>query len=188
MIFCLKSNFRYYGESKNVSGRLASHKSLLKRNIHPNISMQNDYNQYGEDFFDFVVLFIGDRWQNRRLRRKKETLLIQKNSDTCYNVLESQARPKEQNPFWNKRHTCETRKRISQALKGRPNNLLGRPVSIQGIEYPSIAEASRQTKMARKTIRKKINDPKEKDFFETVKKQRSNDHPKRSKIQANLKK
>lgn len=54
-------------------------------------------------------------------------------------------------------------------MKGRPNNLLGRKISIQGVQYPSIAEASRQTKMARKTIRKKVNDPKEKDFLEIKK-------------------
>ena len=31
---------------------------------------------------------------------------------------------------------------------------------------PSIAEASRQTNIARKTIRQKVNDPKITDFFE----------------------
>jgi hypothetical protein len=68
-------------------------------------------------------------------------------------------------------------------LKGRPNHLLGRKLSIQGVEYPSIAEASRQTTMARKTIRKKLNDPHEHDFLEiAVKKSRSNDHPEGSKI------
>ena len=69
-------------------------------------------------------------------------------------------------PFWKKIHTPETKKKISEALKNRPNDLLGRKVSIKGIEYPSIAEASRQTNIARKTIRKKIEDKNEKQFFE----------------------
>jgi predicted ArsR family transcriptional regulator len=43
-------------------------------------------------------------------------------------------------------------------LKGRPNHLLGRKIYIRGVLYPSLAEASRQTGIARKTIRKKLAD------------------------------
>ena len=166
MIHCTKSDFRYYGESKNVAGRLASHKSMLNRQIHPSINLQKDWNVYGPEFFEFVVIYMGSLWHDRKTRRKKETLLIQDHYNKCYNFLTTEARPKDFNPFWKKQHTSETKKKISQALKGRPNNLLGRKLSILGVEYPSIAEASRQTKMARKTIRKKLNDPQEQDFRE----------------------
>ena len=40
MVHCIKNDWRYYGESSNVSGRLASHKSLLNRKIHPNKNLQ----------------------------------------------------------------------------------------------------------------------------------------------------
>lgn len=183
MIHCKKSDFRYYGESKNVAGRLASHKSMLNRQIHPSILLQKEWSVYGPEYFEFSVLYMGNLWHDRQTRRKKESLLIQEHLNKCYNFLETEARPKEFNPFWKKKHTPETKKKISQALKGRPNHLLGRKLSIQGVEYPSIAEASRQTKMARKTIRKKLNDPQEQDFREkVVKKARSNDHPEGSKI------
>ena len=33
MIRCIINDFRYYGESNNVSGRLASHRSLLIRKM-----------------------------------------------------------------------------------------------------------------------------------------------------------
>jgi hypothetical protein len=35
MIRCTQNDWRYYGESQNVSGRLASHRSLLNRKFIP---------------------------------------------------------------------------------------------------------------------------------------------------------
>lgn len=166
MIRCISNDWRYYGESNNVSGRLASHKSLLTRQIHPNKCLQHDWNFYGVDYFDFVVLFMGPKWELPYIRRAKETELIVLNREFSYNILENSSKPGDQNPFWGKLHSPETKKKISEALKGRPNDLLGRKISIRGIIYPSIAEASRQTNIARKTIRQKINDPKITDFFE----------------------
>ena len=160
MIRCHVNDWRYYGESVNVSGRLASHKSLLNRCIHPNKGLQNDWNNYGENAFDFLILFMGQKWELPFIRRGKETELIVLNRDLAYNILEDASRPGEKNPFWKRLHTPETKKKISNALKGRPNELLGQKVSIKGIVYPSIAEASRQTGMARKTIRKNIQDEK----------------------------
>jgi hypothetical protein len=166
MIHCLKNDWRYYGESSNVSGRLASHKSLLNRNIHPNRNLQKDWDLYGLDFFEFIVLYMGEKWIESYIRRGKETELIILDRNQCYNILEDASRPGELNPFWKKVHTPETKKKISEALKNRPNDLLGRKVYVKGVEYPSIAEASRRTNIARKTIRKKIEDKNEKQFFE----------------------
>jgi len=166
MVHCLKNDWRYYGESSNVSGRLASHKSLLNRKIHPNRNLQKDFDLYGIDFFEFIVLYMGEKWTESYNRRGKETELIILDRNQCYNILEDASRPGELNPFWKKIHTPETKKKISQALKNRPNDLLGRKVSVKGVLYPSIAEASRQTNIARKTIRKKIEDKNEKEFFE----------------------
>lgn len=166
MIRCISNDWRYYGESSNVSSRLASHKSLLNRQIHPNKCLQNDWNLYGTENFDFVVLFMGLKWELPYIRRAKETELIVLNRDLSYNILETSSKPGQQNPFWGRLHTPEAKKKISQALQGRPNDLLGRQISIRGVIYPSIAEASRQTNMARKTIRQKVDDPKITDFFE----------------------
>ena len=165
MIRCIQNDWRYYGESSNVSGRLASHKSMLNRKIHPNKFLQNDWNIFGEKNFDFIILFMGPKWSIPYIRRGKETELIILNREFAYNILEEQSRSGEKNPFWKKLHTPETKKKISNALKGRSNDLLGRKISIKGINYPSIAEASRQTGIARKTIRKKIEDPENLDYL-----------------------
>lgn len=158
MIRCLVNNWRYYGESCNVSGRLASHKSYLNRQIHPNRRFQKDWDLYGEHNFDFIILFIGNQWDLNYVRRAKETELIVLKRQLCYNILIDTSRPNHLNPFWGRLHTPETKQKISKALKGRPNNLLGQKINIKGVMYPSIAEASRQTGIARKTIRNKIND------------------------------
>ncbi len=166
MIRCIENDWRYYGESKNISGRLASHKSLLNRKIHPNQLLQNDWNKYGMKNFDFIILFMGSKWELQHVRRKKELELILFDSDIVYNIYEGVSNPKEKNPFWKRIHTPETKQKISEALKDRPNHLLGKKISIHNIEYPSIAEASRQTGEARKTIRRKIEDSNNLNYLE----------------------
>lgn len=163
MIRCVKNDWRYYGESQNVSGRLSSHRSLLDRQIHSNILLQYDYDKYGTDFFEYIVLFMGMTWEQPLIRRTKEFELIVQDRDLCYNIGET--RVGDLNPFWGRLHTPESKRKISEALKNKPNDLLGRKVNVKHKLYPSIAEASRQTGIARKTIRKKIEDLNEPEYF-----------------------
>ena len=159
MIHCLENDWRYYGESSNVSGRLASHKSLLNRQIHPNKLLQTDWNQYGLSNFQFIPLFLGEKWSDPVIRRGKELELIILNRDVSYNVLEGIKKPGDKNPFWGKIHSEETKKRIGDCMRGIPKDLLGTKISIDNVQYPSIAEASRQTGHSRKLIRNRLNDP-----------------------------
>lgn len=158
MIHCLENDKRYYGETSNISGRFASHKSYLRRNIHPNRKLQHDWNIYGENEFHFIPLFLGPEWTNRTLRLQKELFLILQDFELCYNHIDWHDRSGEKNPFANRSHSEETKKLISEANK-KPNNALGKGIRLNNIAYPSLAEASRQTGMARKTIRKRLNDP-----------------------------
>jgi len=166
MIRCILNDYRYYGESNNVSGRLASHRSHLSRQIHPNKVLQHDYDQYGIENFEFLVLFQGPIWETVIIRRGKEAELIIADRHLCYNILETSSRPGELNPFFGRLHSAESKKKIGDAMRGIPNDALGRKISVNGTIYPSIAEASRQTGEARKTIRKKINDPDQTRYYE----------------------
>lgn len=159
MIHCFENDWRYYGESTNVSGRLASHKSMLRRTIHPNKLLQADWNQFGEEAFQFIVLFIGDQWSDTPVRRGKELELIVLNRTNSYNILEGIQKPGDKNPFWGRTHTDETKKRIGNALRGIPNDALGKKISISSKVYASIAQASRETGHSRKLIRLRLNDP-----------------------------
>lgn len=160
MIRCLVNDKRYYGESKNVSGRLASHKSYLNRNIHGCRELQHDFQTYGIDLFEFVVLFMGSSWQNREDRLVRESMLILQDRELCYNFLTNHnSRENEKNPFWGRSHSEETKKLIGDSMRNIPKDALGKAIQLDGQIYPSLAEASRATGMARKTIRKKLNDP-----------------------------
>ena len=167
MIHCLENDWRYYGESSNVSGRLASHNSMLNRTIHPNKALQVDWNAYGPDLFQFIVLHQGEEWDELSLRRGKELEYIIHNRNQAYNIYEGVQNPGDTNPFWGKTHTEAAKQKIRNALKGIPNDKLGKKVSIKGIKYPSIAEASRQTNHSRNLIRKRMQDSSYPDWFES---------------------
>lgn len=159
MIHCFENDWRYYGESTNVSGRLSSHKSLLRRSIHPNKLLQSDWEAFGEETFQFVVLFLGDGWSDNPLRRGKELELIILNKTNSYNILDGIHKPGDKNPFWGRIHTDETKKRIGDSMRNIPKDALGRKLSIASKQYASIAQASRETGHSRKLIRVRLNDP-----------------------------
>ncbi len=52
-----KSNQKVYiGSSINIKNRLYKHLWLLKKNKHDNIHLQNSFNEYGEDCFEFSLV------------------------------------------------------------------------------------------------------------------------------------
>jgi hypothetical protein len=159
MLYCTKNDKRYYGQTSNISARLNSHRAYLKDNIHPCRELQADWNTYGETSVLFIPLVMGEECNDRKNRLKKEAGLIEANFDKCYNKYSSASRPGEQNPFFGKKHSQETKDAIGSALRGRPKILLGKSIKLDGVYYPSIAEASRATSFARKTIRAWANDP-----------------------------
>lgn len=164
-IICLENNKRYYGESSNISGRLSQHKSNLKRKIHFCKELQQDWNTFGKDKFEFIVLFQGPDWESKDKRIEKQTELNLANLDLLYNkIINAKKVPPEQNPFYGKKHSEETKQLIRESLTGVPNEKLGKKIIIKGVIYPSLAEAERQLGYCRKTIRKKLNDPKELDW------------------------
>ena len=106
MIHCKTNDYRYYGESYNVSSRIASHKSMLRRKIHPNTVLQSDWNIFTEDSFQFVVLYMGEDWIERKARLDMESSLILKDIERVYNCFDSfENRTEERNPFYKKRHS-----------------------------------------------------------------------------------
>lgn len=159
MIRCDINDKRYYGESTNVSRRFNSHRSILRQNIHPCRSLQDDWNQYGEEKFDFVPLFMGQLWNVRADRIKKETSLIESDRQLCYNMYTGFGRSGEDNGFFGQKHSQKTKEAIGGPQRGVPKDLLGKRIILDGQRYPSIAEASRKTNHARKTIRAWLLDP-----------------------------
>ena len=157
MIHCQATDYRYYGESENVSVRLASHRSMLRRKIHTNTVLQSDWNLFNEKDFQFVVLYMGEDWKEKATRLKMESSLILKDIERVYNCFDSfENRTADKNPFYKRRHSEKTKALMRSSKKGVPNDLLGRKISIDRQEFPSIAEASRALGHARKTIKSRV--------------------------------
>ena len=159
MIRCDVNDKRYYGESTNVSMRLNSHRSMLKQGIHPCRPLQEDWYCYGEAKFDFVPLYMGPLWNIRANRIQKETFLIETDRSLCYNQYTGLGRSGKDNGFFGKTHKATSKEAIGGPQRGVPKDLLGRSIRLDGKIYPSLAEASRVTGHARKTIRAWLNDP-----------------------------
>ena len=168
MILCKPNDWRYYGETTNLQARRSSHKSLLKRNIHPNRNLQNDLNHFGLEAFEFSVLYSGKSWEEKSTRCRKEESLILSDIDRTYNIYKENAPKGTLNPFYSRFHSEESKKQMSESSQNVPNILLGRPIEIPsfktrtkrvvpGGRFPSITEASRQTGLSRQMIRSRIN-------------------------------
>ena len=166
MILCLANDYRYIGETSDVSSRLAGHRRDLRRRAHTNENLRNDFNLYGEPQFRFTVLYIGKEWSDKNTRVETESQLIKANKGKCYNTYASMSdRVGEANSFFGKKHSQATKQSMSEQKKGIPNDQLGRKINILGVEYPSIAQASRVLGHSRKYIRIRINDPLIKDWY-----------------------
>ena len=166
MILCLINNYRYYGETSNISMRIAGHKRDLRRKIHGNKRLQTDWNAFGEANFEFSVLFIGLHWSVKETRLEKETRLILDHPDQVYNTYAAMTdRVKELNSFYGKKHSESTKALIGALQRNIPKDQLGRAIFIEGQTYPSIASASRQLGHSRKLIRDRVNDPARKDWY-----------------------
>lgn len=85
-----KADGKYYiGSSKNLfskkGDRLSRHKTDLKFNRHINKKLQNAYNKYGINNFDFVVI---EECQEHELLNKEQLYLNEaaNNKANCYNL------------------------------------------------------------------------------------------------------
>lgn len=55
-IYCSANDRYYIGSTLNPRTRWNLHKSTLKRGVHRNIHLQNSWNKYGEEFFQFKII------------------------------------------------------------------------------------------------------------------------------------
>jgi len=124
----------YVGQSVRIESRFAHHKWELKSNRHINYHLQSSFNKYGEDVFEFNVL---EECEPSKLNDNEIWWIEYFNStdrdngfnfetggnsrfDVCKETREklSKANSGENNPFYGKTHSKETRNKIRDARKG----------------------------------------------------------------------
>jgi len=102
-IYNTENGFEYIGSTSNLYKRMLKHRALLRHDKHPNWKLQNDWNELGEDKFDFKVIM---KCSANKLK-EKETFYIQ-NTRSCYNLASGAI---------NYSFPEETRKRMSDGRK-----------------------------------------------------------------------
>ena len=131
--------------------------------------MQNAWNKYGPHAFLFSVVLECDKnsldyYEKAMIVKLKETGKIlynrtdggdsRKKYTQQERLKESLSRLGEQNPFYGKHHSDESKKRISTAQQGEKNHMYGKYNELNprskavfcvelGLIFPSIMEASR---------------------------------------------
>jgi len=129
---------------------------------------QADADRHGIESFDVSILVEGPAYDDADTRRARERdYIAQLPPENRYNLVDRRG---SRNSFAGKSHALEFRQRLSAERKGVPNTALGRPIIIPpfrtrkgnehaGGTFASLAEASRVTGMARRDIRRRIDDP-----------------------------
>jgi len=156
IITCLTTQRHYIGQSSNVNSRLLAHKNKLKRNIHENIYLQQDFNIYGQNTFLFKKLLFGTN-ADLKMRRHFEVLILDTlQPNQRYNKYNNWIyREPEIHPL---NLTVSTRNQIKQTVSASVKETNRRkPVVIDGYYYESLSEASQKLNLSRKTIRQRCN-------------------------------
>lgn len=152
-IECKNNGKKYYGRSQEFDKRRRAHINMLRSNCHRNMYMQDDWNNFGEESFTFNIIHTFDCLEDSIETEQK---YIDSNLGIGYNI--GGATDGGDRMFHNPRKE-ETRKLKSKVFSGEGNPMFGRPksekmiasvkesnskkVSIEGVIYPSVAEAVR---------------------------------------------
>lgn len=188
-----KLNGKFYiGRSIIPSKRKTQHFRMLKKNTHHCKKLQNSYNKYGKDAFEFVII---EQCENSKIREQEildsldytKVYNISKVSEGCgfgednpnwkggtsksYCACGEQkalyaktckncrSREGKMNPFYNKKHSEETKKILSEKRKGVYIGNQEKIVVIEDIEYKSVSEAARVLNVSPATILHRIKSP-----------------------------
>jgi len=129
MIFCTVSGKAYIGQAKNIYKRWVNHRYDLRHKIHGNPHLQKTYDKYGLDKLAFIAL---ENCKNLTEREGHYLELLDKDLRINCNPVSDSIPISE-----------ETRRKISKSLKGKQTWWLGRKHSDESRKKISEAGKSR---------------------------------------------
>ena len=124
----------YIGQAVDIEKRWKDHKKCLRNNRHHNEHLQNTWNKYGEDNFEFTIICECEENQLNTMEEYYIFELMSYDSDFGYNKSygggsgrpteearkkQSEAIKGKNNYMYGKHHTEETKKKMSEARKGK---------------------------------------------------------------------
>lgn len=177
----------YVGSTVHLDQRRREHFSRLANNKHINAHLQNAYNKYGREAFDFEILEtidIDDNIKDKLLKREQfwidnlkpeyNVLLVagsnlgyhhteetkKKISESTTGVKKSEEHAKHIREGQSDRVLTEEHKaKLSEAAKHRKSPSNHAIISIDGVIYNSLKEASEATGVKYNTIQKRLKNP-----------------------------
>ena len=81
----------YIGSTNNISSRFNNHRSKLNRGIHENNHLQNAWNKYGYDSFEFMALMVCSDSERNDCEQMFMDLYDAQNHDFGYNIRDADA-------------------------------------------------------------------------------------------------
>ncbi len=146
----LKNNKFYIGSTSEFKVRKRKHLWDLRNNKHVNSYLQNSYNKYGEEFFEFKILI-----ECEDIKEKEQEFLDNLDFTKAYNISNKAVGGDMIKTFSLERQK-EIYNKLSESMKGKlPANTL--KIKIEDIEYISITDASRILNIHITTIKHRCN-------------------------------
>jgi group I intron endonuclease len=160
-IKCHQNPKSYIGVSYNFNKRKKEHLNKLKRNIHHNKPLQNAFNKYGENAFEFIVLHECDDYGYAKELEKqmlysffKDNLFNTTNQNGGFMPFNKAALLRKTNigrPKWVVfKHSEESKLKITKSLIGNTYTK-GHKQSVESNEKRRIASKGNPTRFIAKT-------------------------------------
>lgn len=155
------NNKVYIGQSVDIRRRLVKHVALLRHNYHWNLHLQNAWNKYGEDNFEFDILEIVEN-ENELVEREQyyiDVVYQSRERENGYNIrpadinghLPEETKRRIGDANRGRKHSEEFRRKISEIQRGQKRKPLSEETKRK------ISEAQKGKKISEETRRKISN-------------------------------
>lgn len=177
----------YVGSSISITGgkgRWTNHRGRLKHNRHENYKLQHDWNEYGENGFDFVIVESceSDKLKVKTLEQKYLDI-AKTEQDKCYNlnfnafgtrylreesikrirkslqgrIFSDESKRRMSEARKGVRYSKETLQKMCEAKRGKNHPLFGKHHSVETKEKMSLSKVGNRNHTYDKTIRRFVN-------------------------------